>query len=681
MITHKTTSGCSLAAHLTDPDHHGDRVLLSTFPDPHPDELFYHVEARYGERAWYPDRQTLNADLHSMPNAGAIVDLPHGLDGLVASLPVEGSLTADRIIDDHTLLPYYAPWLPQDRVDRLREDMRGDGRFVHMRAGIMASRLHLPEYLRFCAMCVPADRAERGEAYWHRLHQAPGVEVCPTHEVFLQRSGVRMRHTRMRRAFVSAESALDGLPMMILVLDRSDPSHAALLRLARDTERLLARRGYGPGLDALRDRYLRLLADRGLAYHDGKVRITALEAAFAAHYPGELLASLGCGINAERRETWLQTLVRTTHAAQHPLYHLLFVQFLGVDVDDILDVGGPTPEKQTHFGRGPWPCLNTASDHYHEPCVAQCVTGRTDAGGKPVGMFACTTCGFTYRRTGPDRTTRDCYRIGVVLDYGSIWTRTLRTLWADENVSLGEIGRRLGVSALTVRRQAARLELPFPRAATSSRPASGGPPRHGLRTDIDRASITAKHKAAWLATREASPTANRKTLHRRLPAADKWLRAHEPEWLEQHMPPAQRSMNPGIPREPWDARDARLASMVRAAATYLLNRDEACKRVTTSAIGAYLGLLGVLRHRDKLPQTTAMLADVIETREQWALRRITWAVEYYRREGIRPAAWLLWKRVNVGGDLARIPSVRAAFDEAMHEFSSLTSLFLGDATP
>ena len=39
--------------------------------------------------------------------------------------------------------------------------------------------------LRYCPECFDEDIAAYGEPYWHRLHQIPGIAVCPRHGCWL----------------------------------------------------------------------------------------------------------------------------------------------------------------------------------------------------------------------------------------------------------------------------------------------------------------------------------------------------------------------------------------------------------------------------------------------------------------------------------------------------------------
>src|SRR3712207_8006301 len=102
--------------------------MINHFPTPLPDELFYSLCARYGERVRYSDIEAVNKDLFGARGKSAVVDLPSHLGHFVRSLPPNHDLTLSRLIYKHTLLPFYAPFLPVERLGRVCEDMEGSDR-------------------------------------------------------------------------------------------------------------------------------------------------------------------------------------------------------------------------------------------------------------------------------------------------------------------------------------------------------------------------------------------------------------------------------------------------------------------------------------------------------------------------------------------------------------------------
>lgn len=237
--------------------------MLGIFPDPYPDELLLSVCSRYHDRLGYRSRESTGWDLLGASRAKVAVDLPSNIDRLVALLPPYHRYTADRIIQENTLYPIYAPFISKERALFLREDMKGcRGGAIHGRAGVLTSKLST-EYLRFCPLCVAEDRKEWRETYWHRLHQVPGVEVCPVHLTFLESSEVPARKVRNREVYVAAERV--ARTVSARPLNPSAPDHITLIRIAQDAAWLLDREGLTSEPHVMRNRYLRLLFEKKLA--------------------------------------------------------------------------------------------------------------------------------------------------------------------------------------------------------------------------------------------------------------------------------------------------------------------------------------------------------------------------------------------------------------------------------
>src|SRR5579884_3399041 len=163
--------------------------MLEYFLDPHPDELLYSVWARYSDQVQYPNQADVAQELFGKRSCNAIVEWSCYLRYLIDQLSPGHCYTVDMLINDHTLFPLYAPFLPSERRRLLWEQMvMGNGITFRSRMGIANSHIQGYQWLRYCPECVKSDRERFGETYWHRLHQAPGVEVCPIHDTFLENS-------------------------------------------------------------------------------------------------------------------------------------------------------------------------------------------------------------------------------------------------------------------------------------------------------------------------------------------------------------------------------------------------------------------------------------------------------------------------------------------------------------
>lgn len=322
-------------------------MAIGAFVDFYPDEIFYGAMARCAEGMHYPNLRAVTEEVFGSRQMIATLYFPSHLRALIARLPPNSVYTPDILINQHTLLPFFAPFLPPERVVKLKEDMRGEGGPAgHMRAGTMASIVPLTAMLRYCPECVSQDRAQLGECYWHRLHQVPGVQVCPDHDVWLESSEVAVRHQARRMAYISAEEALASLPTARQV---PATSVGEILRsLAESAVWLLQQVDLSPGLEVLQLRYQHALIKQGLATYHGRVKMTDLLDAFCAAYPPALLSLLGCQLDTKSSDNWLARLVRKPHGALHPVQHLLLIRFLGYTVEEFFQ----QTVKKTPLGMG-----------------------------------------------------------------------------------------------------------------------------------------------------------------------------------------------------------------------------------------------------------------------------------------------------------------------------------------
>jgi len=650
--------------------------MIEYFPDPYPDEVLFSVWARFSDSVRYSSRDSVLLELFGSIHVSPVVDLPCHLGYFVTHLPFGHSYTVDSLISKHTLFPFYAPFLSQDRLRRLKDQMISDNAVSVTKLvgnlGNATTTTTTPPWFRYCPVCVEADRASFGECYWHRLHQVRGVEICPLHEVFLENSEVPLKNdSRIERMqFVSAEQVIRSVrPREATRSSLNDH----LLDIARAVSTLLHHSFLPLDDQFLRGQYHALLAQRGLMTAQGLVRAGEVLRAFAEYYPLELLSLLGCEIHQTyaSKKTWIYTLMQLNDVARHPLHHILFIHFLGSTVEAIFVKKIPYPQP---FGKGPWPCLNPVCEHYREKCIPICQVRGTNGQNGLVGRFSC-SCGFVYSRSGPDHSTEDQYRRDAILDFGSVWEAKLRELWFDTTLKLQDIARQLGVSTSTASRSADRLHLPIPRPSRWAH-------RPGITSIKKHTKDLSWYRTQWSALVSAAPDESNKALCRKLPGVSWWLRTHDIEWFMAHRPPLrknQKSKNQ-IPlpfqspqNQPLGENaaigDASTAIAVKACAQKIMNDPGRPTRVTMRRLSiAIPELLYFKRHGAVL--TTQALQEVVETVETFAVRRIRWFVRKCLEEQVCPTRRKFLRNLYLDHVL-HDQRVQIAFDEAMVTLSSI----------
>ena len=507
----------------------------------------------------------------------------------------------DEWLFQQTLFPYFAAFHPAARWAEARKSMLAQGQ-PHWSLGLMPSKVANVALLRYCLECSAEDRASVGHTHWRRTHLLPGVFVCPKHRVWLEISGIPTHPQIKRHVFFTAEDQIppDSLPDKLGVGRASD----LLLNIATRSATLLERR-IAVSVQDLRVAYFSQLKARDLATYSGRLRIAKLRVALQSHFGDEVLAILGVEIN-ETADPWWLRILRKPRVASHTLYHVLIQQFLNLDIEQL---AMPLPD----FGRGPWRCLNKASDHFGCHVVTVCKVGLTSNDRKPIGTFRC-TCGFHYRRVGPDQTEADSWRLDRMADYGEIWLGALRRGWADPRLSLRKLAKSLGFDCGTVRAQATRLGMTGRNLPQSTEPLS--------RPDTPSRYDREKQCTRWLDLRRGHPLATQTELRRHDIALYTWLYRNEKAWLHQHSPTQTKRVRIDH-RVDWDARDRELEIRIRAVADQIRAKSKPLLRLTKSRLGAEAGAKSLLeQHIQRLPLANAALNAVTETADEFAVRRI-----------------------------------------------------------
>jgi Tn7-like transposition protein D/TniQ len=585
---------------------------------------------------------------------------------LISVLPPGHRYTVDQLIDEHTLLPFYAPFLPPERVVKVRESMAEDrgGKRTHALAGVLFCGNFQRETFRYCRACVAEDRRRYGETYWHRAHQAPRVIICPHHAVWLEASDVYLHFRDRRKRISTAEEAVQQVPARSL--SREGIDHQIHLWIAREARWLFDHPSGGNPPEELRTRYQKLLFTCSLATYSGVVSMRKLQAEIRNFYSDELLAELHSRLDL--RSNWLLQLLllrKNSTTSHHPIHHLLMMRFLGCTVAEFLQV----PTQPQPFGPGPWPCLNPVCNHYQESCIEtfEIRPYRGAPKGIEVGKtadFRC-ECGFTYSRRVPDPTTGSDDGGYWVRSRGVVWEEALRQLSSSGKYTSRELGQKLGVKGSLIRLKVVQIRRDW--EATKQARAQARAEARLAAKELKRV----KCREQMLQAMKENPTASRSELARLAPIAYGWLLGHDREWVEASLP-APRPHIKSPSRIDWNRRDAEFAAEARTTAERLKQTPGRPIRVSKSLIAQEIGLLPIIFSKaHHLPLTKAILEEISESLDDWAVRRIQWAAECFRQAGQRPTSGQVLKRAVVTRKKTRKKSaLQAALDAAMRTFET-----------
>lgn len=243
----------------------------------------------------------INLDLFGERKARLSHDIPLQIRKLLHNCGDIG-LTANQIVERHTLLPYYTALREPAAYDRLRGLMLGGHRIFREVKGSQTA-VPWPSRLRFCPECDDANLNRFGYPIWQRRHQLVTSLICLEHGKILLDSEVDVTLSRERSYTAASVSRADAAAVafpwgaMAMRHYRSITAFGYQMLYGRD------RLGHGQLPD------LRELAWRK-GFTDG--RRTAMDdliEAFDRHYGAvlELWPRLQTG--ADRRRHWLRQLI------------------------------------------------------------------------------------------------------------------------------------------------------------------------------------------------------------------------------------------------------------------------------------------------------------------------------------------------------------------------------------
>jgi Tn7-like transposition protein D/TniQ protein len=299
--------------------------MICDFPCAYEGEWFYSTCARFMHHAGTPAMSTIMHELfgtHTIPG----INFPRHINNFTAQLTPGHPLTSDCIIDDHTALPYFAPFIPPNRVQAIRARMCSG-------KAISSSRLlkHRGESrdLRFCPQCVIEARELHAECYWYLVHQLPYVAICPVHRLWLQASPVNKWTTLRHQKYVVAENVIEQLSLR--PVDPDDATAMHLLNLAIDTAWLLKQKKFEFDQERLVGCYHESLYKLGFSNISSKAGTHQVMEEFKDFYSAELLKMLGCPVKDKYNpDTWpLPLLTSSGTLVVAPMQHLLLMRFLG----------------------------------------------------------------------------------------------------------------------------------------------------------------------------------------------------------------------------------------------------------------------------------------------------------------------------------------------------------------
>ena len=580
-------------------------------PAPFEDELSYSVLARFADQMGTCNAASFGQLVFGVPRVRPIVEFPSRLDALLPRLLPGSPYGAVSLVKKHSLFPYFSSFLSKPRAQIALDDV------IAGRAAIAFGRLCINSIrntlrLRFCEACISQDLHAGREPYWRRVHQLPGSIICVRHGYMLK-EGVSVRGVD-RIGFVSISRMLSEGSLTHDL--HTDAPKALLFKLASSSQALLDRPDAVVGGD-LGPAFYEMLRAAGWA-NGKRLAATNIMDHVRGKFGDDILAQISVHHRkfrsaAEPRKhghstDWLANCLRVRGSIAHPLPYILILTACDLGAADLLAFS-PQETAPPSFPLER-PCANSLCTEY-DPPVPRPLSGTI---GDGMRLIRCPNCGFAYRQDG-NCAQRKAWRIS---DFGDLWDAALRSECESGDASVQEIERRLGCPIQTIKRRAIDLGVWNPRWSNQSR--SFTESLSSSSWEARRARSRERYRSNWLALATKHPCQGRRALGRHDEVTYAFLREFDSEWLDSTTPLVPRGMPRPTPDAERKERDAKLATLIDAAADAIARSDEP-QRITRNAIARALGRTSLRISPVCMPLSTAAIRNRVETAADFAERK------------------------------------------------------------
>ena len=200
-----------------------------------PDEMLFSAVARHGKILGITDARGLSQVFFGSRSSYRSEISVDRLAGFESTAPLLGYSGGEHVLSNHTNFYYNSAFISDQR--RQVEKARFlSGLTMGSKVNAISNKFAMVDYLSFCDSCV--QEANCGDSFpWLRLHQLPGVFVCPTHKKALRRSSVVSSYRRGKFAYqILDQNVIDrsGAPPQF-----SKPQMSVLVRFAASAALLL----------------------------------------------------------------------------------------------------------------------------------------------------------------------------------------------------------------------------------------------------------------------------------------------------------------------------------------------------------------------------------------------------------------------------------------------------------
>ena len=293
---------------------------MTNVPVPYPNELIYSVIARTGVNEAISSPKQLLDEVFGNRKIISTLDLPSHIEKISQHLARTGQYSTEKLIYQHTLFPFYAPFVPESIRQRAIKLMSGfSNGAVHMMLGVAASQVKAINNFRLCPSCMENQIRDYGETFWDRRWFIPGLNTCVCSACLMNLPTSWQEH---RHAYVLCPKTIAKEPEVTREV------HPGLLKLCSSANEVLFLPAMeSASFDQWTSFYRASAADKSMArgcYADYEQIAEALRSCF----PKSVLQELNLDFDVKSDTNWLRTIFRKHRKSFSALQHLMVWQAL-----------------------------------------------------------------------------------------------------------------------------------------------------------------------------------------------------------------------------------------------------------------------------------------------------------------------------------------------------------------
>jgi hypothetical protein len=533
----------------------------------------------------------------------------------------------DYLINKHTNLPFYYPFLSKKNQNYIRQMMKdNNAQGIYAKVGILAGGVCNKRKLHYCPNCVKEDIKSVGEAYFHRIHQLPGVLVCPIHLCKLNK--YEEKDNQIGRISL-LKMNLKHIDFTIRYLD-DDKINSILVKVSQSAQYLLNNELGKINQKVIVDKYKDILRNNGLITPKNRVRQKKLHNIFKEYYSDRLLEMLDSSID-NNASNWLSTMLRKPRSYINPIRHILFILLFYKDFESFVN----EENRNCIRNKSSWPCLNKVCKCYRKNVIKNCKVTSDYKTRKLIGTFKCEYCGFEYSRKINQKENEDIYKIGRIKCFGHLWNYKLIELIESKQYCINNIANIMGCDAKTVVKYARKLgkgdyidsKIEF---------------KENKKVNYIKNYNRDEYSKDILLFMSNNPNCRRTEVRKALGKQYMWLYKKDKKWLNENLPKISSNLgkdsNKNL-RVDWDKRDNEIYLKIKNTYIEMIKSSQNI-RITKSILGNKLGISALLDYYlEKLPKTKEYLSKILETVEQFQIRRVKKICRTMIQENVEIKQW------------------------------------------